>query len=221
VTYPAAGFGWIGIVGTLPGFGRRGIGRATTEACVEFIEASGCASVLDASTSGAPVYERLGFVDHGPTTFYRPSDGGIPPYRGGVRVAPVGPVDVVDCVELDRSAFGTDRERLITAAIEHAPAGAVIARHDGRAVGFAVTQPTLIGPVVARDPEVLHALLASIAGLGRERLCLMVPPEYLHREELGSIGFAPDRSLRHMRRGIEVLAADPSTYAGRVTLGFG
>ena len=67
IAYPDAGFGWIGLVATLPAFQRRGIATAITEFLGRTLAAYGCASVLDASLAGGPVYERMGFADCGVT----------------------------------------------------------------------------------------------------------------------------------------------------------
>ena len=39
-----------------------------TELLSDVLAGHGCASVLDASLAGGPVYERMGFADHGLTT---------------------------------------------------------------------------------------------------------------------------------------------------------
>jgi predicted acetyltransferase len=50
------------IVGTLPEYRRRGIGAAMTQRCVDDGWSYGCTvSALQSSSSGYPVYERLGY----------------------------------------------------------------------------------------------------------------------------------------------------------------
>ncbi|MGZ7087259.1 MAG: GNAT family N-acetyltransferase, partial [Ilumatobacteraceae bacterium] len=67
VAYPDGGFGWIGLVATMPGFERRGIATSITAFLDGVLTGHGCAPVLDASAAGGPVYERMGFADHGLT----------------------------------------------------------------------------------------------------------------------------------------------------------
>src|SRR4051794_27243830 len=68
IAYEEGGFGWIGLVATAPRHQRRGIATIVTERLSAILADHGCASVLDASAAGAPVYERMGFIDHGLTT---------------------------------------------------------------------------------------------------------------------------------------------------------
>ena len=68
IAYSDGGFGWIGLVATAPSHQRRGIATAITEHLSGVVAGHGCASVLDASAAGSPVYERMGFADHGLTT---------------------------------------------------------------------------------------------------------------------------------------------------------
>ena len=67
IAYPDAGFGWIGVIATEPAYERQGIGKRITEHIAAILDGLGCASVLDASLAGEPLYTRMGFVDHGPT----------------------------------------------------------------------------------------------------------------------------------------------------------
>src|SRR5829696_4991256 len=65
IAYPDAGFGWIGLIATEPAHERRGIGQMVTEEAARTLASYGCAAALDASASGAPLYARMGFTDHG------------------------------------------------------------------------------------------------------------------------------------------------------------
>src|SRR4029453_7413990 len=59
--------GWIGGVAVVPTHRRAGLGGALTGAIVEFLEASGVATVLlHATALGRPVYERLRFAAQTP-----------------------------------------------------------------------------------------------------------------------------------------------------------
>jgi ribosomal protein S18 acetylase RimI-like enzyme len=55
--------GYIWNVYVVPDYRRQGIGRALTSCCVEYLREIGCTrAVLNASPSGRPVYESLGFA---------------------------------------------------------------------------------------------------------------------------------------------------------------
>ena len=57
-------FAWLGLMAVDPARQRRGIGQTLVEALVARAQELGSAVVLlDASDAGAPVYERVGFVD--------------------------------------------------------------------------------------------------------------------------------------------------------------
>ncbi len=56
------GVAGVHVVGTLPDYRRRGIGAIMTQRCVEDGFANGCTfSALQSSSSGYPVYERMGY----------------------------------------------------------------------------------------------------------------------------------------------------------------
>ena len=64
--------GWIGALGVEPASRRRGLGRALTEASVDWLRERGARTVLlYATEQGRPVYERLGFVGEGTATAWR------------------------------------------------------------------------------------------------------------------------------------------------------
>jgi Acetyltransferase (GNAT) family. len=66
-----AGIGW---VATLPSARRRGLGALVTSRAVEYAFAHGAElAVLQASPSGRPVYERIGFVTVGLDRIWEPS----------------------------------------------------------------------------------------------------------------------------------------------------
>lgn len=218
VAYADAGFGWVGVIATEPGFGHRGIGRLVTERVVESLAVHGCAPVLDASLAGGPLYERMGFVDHGSTTVVSRE-----PLTGGAALPAITPADVGDVAAFDRDAFGSDRTRLIEVLVREHPGRTAIARgDDGRIQGFAIAQAGVIGPLAAKNDEALERLVTSAASLPWTRppqIC--VPPESRYLDTLHALGWPTARELRHMRRGIDVLPGRGERYAGRVSLGIG
>ena len=83
IAYPDAGFGWIGLIATSPSSQRHGAGRTVTQWAVDHLKSLGCASVLDASLAGAPLYVRMGFDDVGVSVLMEPS---VVPIRSGTEL---------------------------------------------------------------------------------------------------------------------------------------
>lgn len=227
IAYDDAGFGWIGLIGTRPDMGRRGIGTIVTDHLVEVLSSHGCASVLDASAKGRPVYERLGFVDHGPTQVMMRRAAPITPApiapapivtTTTAQVIAVAPADLADLIAYDAASFGARRDRIVPRVVT--AHDTVVARRDGAVVGYAVRRPSILGPVVADDDEVLLALLHAVLD-ARTDVRIDVPWESRHVGTLVAAGFETVRELRNMRLGIGSLPGKRDRIAGQLTLGFG
>jgi GNAT superfamily N-acetyltransferase len=220
VAYHDAGFGWIGLIGTRPDAGRRGIGTLVTAHLVEVLSAHGCASVLDASAAGRPVYERLGFDDHGRTQVMvrraapAPSLAPITSTLASV----VTSEELSDLVGYDAVSFGGRRDRLVP--LVAATHETVVARREGAIVGYAVRRPGYLGPVIADDDEALDALLGAVLD-PRIDVRIDVPWESMHHDALRRAGFETVRDLRNMRLGIATLPGRRDRIAGQLSLGFG
>jgi ribosomal protein S18 acetylase RimI-like enzyme len=163
--------GWVGGVAVVPAHRRAGLGGALTGAILEFLEASGAATVLlHATALGRPVYERLGFVAEaayltlaGPT---RPRAALGPPVRAG-RAA-----DLAAVLALDLAATGEDRRRLLTALW---PAGGLVAG-GGEPLGYHLPSPWRPGgAVVAADPGAGLALLDAVRAAPGDDMAISVP----------------------------------------------
>jgi ribosomal protein S18 acetylase RimI-like enzyme len=219
IAYPEGGFGWVGLVATAPGYQRRGIATAITDVLAEVLASHGCASVLDASLAGGPVYERMGFVDHGPTKVM--AFAGEAPASGS-NSDPLTTGDFDDVVEFDALRFGSPRAALLAKVIEQHPGRVLVSRRKGRVAGYLVAQEGTLGPVLADDSDCLSALVTDSLGLdwlSPPRITL--PPESAHVGTLLTLGFEVRRELRHMRRGIGSLPGRRDCIAGQVSLGEG
>jgi predicted N-acetyltransferase YhbS len=221
IAYRDAGFGWIGLVATEPAFERRGIATMITDALSDVLATFGCASVLDASLKGAPVYERMGFVDHGLTTVMSPGDDGLV-------AAPSTDCEPIDAADLDAIAaydaarFGADRRSLLTVLLDQCPDRAFVVRAGATITGYAVAQEATLAPVVADDAASLEALVAACTVLTWQvPPRINPPPESGHIETLQRLGFERRRELRHMHRGIGALPGRRSCLAAMVSLGEG
>ena len=103
--------GWIGAIVVLAEQRRRGFGRAMTEEVCQRLRSAGCATLsLEATDSGRPMYERMGFrlatcyhqlqADH-------LTEAPTPPE--GSRIRRLEPADLTDVFALDLQATGEDR----------------------------------------------------------------------------------------------------------------
>ena len=221
IAYRDAGFGWIGLVATEPAFERRGIGTAITAALSEILAQHGCASVLDASLKGGPVYERMGFVDHGVTAVMSPGERGLVA-ASSTACEPIGADDVEAIAVYDAARFGADRRQLLGALFAQCPDRAVVVRNGPMITGYAVAQDATLAPVVADDADALEALIAGCAAMPWQvPPRINPPPESSHIEALQRLGFERRRELRHMHRGIGALPGQRSCLAGMVSLGEG
>ena len=219
IAFPEGGFGWVGLVATAPDHQRRGIATAITDVLSDVLADHGCASVLDASLAGGPVYERMGFVDHGPTKVM--AFAADPPAPGSkCDQLMVGDFDEV--VEFDAVRFGAPRSALLAKVIDQHPGRSLVVRRGHRVVGYLVAQEGTLGPVVADGSDALSALIRQSLALdwpSPPRVNL--PPESAHVETLLGLGFEVRRELRHMRRGIGPLPGRRDRIAGQVSLGEG
>jgi hypothetical protein len=220
IAYPDGGFGWVGLVATAPGQERRGIATAITEALSGVLAGHGCASVLDASLVGGSVYERMGFVDHGPTRVM--AFAAEPPASAPTDCDPLRADDFAEVVEFDAARFGSRRSALLARVIEVHLSRALILRRKNRVAGYLVAQQGTLGPVVADDSDSLSALVTASLWLDwASPPRINLPPESAHVETLVRLGFVQLRELRHMRRGIGQLPGRRDCIAGQVSLGEG
>ncbi len=220
VAYPDGGFGWIGLIAVDPSHHRRGIGERLTERVAEMLASMGCAALLDASAAGGPLYERMGFVDHGPTIVMTPSKAllATPPPSDGLN-----PVEVDIIGPFDSAHFGASRERSLQVAVEQSQGRHAMALDGhGRVTGYVIAEQGGIGPLVATSTAAMARLIGYALALPNPvipRLC--VPPGSRFHEWLTDLGFVEARRLRHMRRGVTLIPGDESSIAGRLSLGEG
>jgi predicted N-acetyltransferase YhbS len=218
VNGPAA---WIGTVWVDPGWRRRGVGLALTQAAIEAgEEAGGRTLLLVATEAGRPLYEGLGFEVQ---TWYRmleaPGLGGEP---ADLRVRPFEPADLPAMARLDQAATGEDREHLHRALATSATAR-VLEHVDGALGGFVVRAPWGGGATIApdlTDAEVLlHARRAAVPPDRLVRAGLLAENE-AGLEQLLSSGWVEGWSAPRLIRG-EPLTWQPEAIWGQYNLALG
>jgi ribosomal protein S18 acetylase RimI-like enzyme len=221
VTYPAGRFGWIGLVATAPGFERRGIATTITEYLRGVLSRYGCAAVLDASASGGPLYERMGFLDRGPTKVMVFA-GGETATIDDQECEPLSVDDLDEVVRFDAPRFGAPRRELLAKVLDQHPGRALVLRRRGKVAGFVVAQEATLAPIVTDTSESLISLVTAALQLDWPHPPrISVPPESGHVATLQRLGFELRRELRHMRKGIEVLPGRRESIAAQVSLGEG
>jgi len=142
----------------------RGLGRQLMEAAIAL--AGSRTLRLVATSEGLPLYQKLGFCPTGTIVQHQgPLLQVMPP--GNVR--PAEPLDMLEIIELDRRAFGGNREDLL---LTLAKAGSLAVLANGLGVtGFAALRcfgrGEVIGPVVAANVDDAQSLLAYFMA-GRE-----------------------------------------------------
>lgn len=225
VGYPIGGFGWIGLVATDPDAERRGFGRIVTQALADRLTALGCWSVLDGSAKGAPLYERMGFVDHGESRlFLAPTD--IGPGRGvplGLHNSTIEEIGLTRVSEYDAVAFGADRSSLLRLLGDlFVGRSVVLCGADGRVVGYGIAQDDGIGPVVADDDTTGALIVDSLLRLSWDAApWLIVPPGSLFAPAAESMGFVLQRSLRRQHLGIGTLPGRRELICAQISFGEG
>src|SRR5688572_14781339 len=166
---------WVGMMVVHPDFRGRGIGARLMRMVLDYLREQGVACVkLDATPSGRPLYESLGFVPEGELERWQ----GVTPH--GLEVSPrpphASPLDRL--LTLDQSAYGVDRSRVLELLVTEGPGGPVVVEAvNGDAKGYALARPgrnaTYLGPMVASSAAAAGQLLdGMLARVGGTEVCL-------------------------------------------------
>jgi GNAT superfamily N-acetyltransferase len=222
IGYPEGGYGWIGLVATDPERQGRGLGTMVTRVLVDRLSERGCRPALDGSNAGAPVYERMGFTDHGLSHRYVAGLAPASPLYPGLDVETLKTDDLDAVARYDAHAFGGARKALLRYLIDEFPGRSVVIRRDGRIVGYGVAQDDCIGPVVADDEPTATVLLTSLLALPWSAPpALVMPGTSRYAGPLEAMGFTLERSLRHQRLGIDLLPGQRELICAQTSFGEG
>ncbi|QHC36802.1 GNAT family N-acetyltransferase [Komagataeibacter xylinus] len=123
---------------------------------------------LNATPTGVPLYEKMGFRPCG-IVEQRQSNAAAQPLialPGGVRLRPAGQNDLEAIVACDTQACGMDRRQLVTALL--ATARGVIVDQEGEIAGYAFCRKfgwgMVVGPVMATSTDYAAAMIAYWIG---------------------------------------------------------
>jgi GNAT superfamily N-acetyltransferase len=175
--------GWVGTIWVAPDRRGAGLGRALTQAVIDWLESAGCESlVLVATAEGRRLYERMGFELQ--TTYRILEATGLPAVANqdegagaalgrangdigddvdaaaAVGVRPFEPADLDALASLDAAATGEDRAHLLR-RFANPVSTKVATTADGAVRAFVVRAPWGGGATIAVDQTSAMAILAA------------------------------------------------------------
>ena len=218
-------FTYVGPLGVHSDFQRLGIGFALMEHVLEWLDQQGVKQVvLDASSMGQSIYERLGLVAFDQVNIFQRQSGGLsyqpPP---DVQHLSLQNLDLITAT--DTQAFGTDRSRLLRALLSEYPKRAFILKdEDGNTNGYLFAQDKSICPWVSQNKEQAELLLKAALSLsiGNEPVSVIVPNENSEAAALlQHNGFEKVRVLRHMVKGSKKPAGQRENVYGQTSPSLG
>ena len=202
--------GAVGVMLVASRYGGQGYGRALMERALDSA-GEGVALSLYATSSGRPLYEKLGFKPVRRNTAFRgkfrvskrASKDEVAGTPGIVRVATEE--DLKEIITLDRAMYGADREWAL--ALLPTYAGRIVVFESGEGItGYAAawrTEPYMhVGPLVAADGTAARRLVTDLGEHSAVPIRVNLDPD---RPELPAwaraCGLAPTEHTMFMTRG--------------------
>ena len=218
------GFAWIAMMLVDPAYRGRGVGRRLLEAAMDAVP-SHLAIRLDATPLGRPLYRRYGFEDEAALSRHvidqarlaEPRVARTRPARSAVR--PLTGTDMAIVIEQDRATFGGTRGAVLEWAFRSAPQYAYTVRSDSTergpihyCLGRRGCLFDQIGPVVAGDDDIAHALVsAALGAAGDRRVAVDVfDSRRAFAAAMQADGFVVERSFVRMWRPTDSTAGAPA-----------
>jgi GNAT superfamily N-acetyltransferase len=209
---------WIGMMLVDPDYRRRGLGTRLMQTALEHLQRIGVNSIkLDATPSGRPLYESLGFRPEGLIERWEGTgQAGVKKKRPAWDER-----DHPALYAFDHLAFGADRSSILASLIADSPVAPLVAiAPEGQPEGFALARTGrrafYIGPVAAGSQDTALDLLDEMLGrLAGKRVYLDFNTTFgLDSAVLVDRGLVKQRELTQMAFG-------PATPAGISGLIFG
>jgi GNAT superfamily N-acetyltransferase len=186
---------WIGMMLVHPDFRRRGIASQFIQSCLKHLEQAGipCAR-LDATPTGARVYEKLGFVPEWEIRRWQrePRSDDLQP---AVNLSSL----TSDHLTLDYLAFGADRTELLNRLRSDSHLVRAKAAYGMLRSGHLADY---LGPVVAASVDQAAFVIEQLCEVTNRKIFWDVPVPNAAAVSLArSLGFKPCRDLLRMRKG--------------------
>jgi len=197
---------WIGMMLVLPEYRRRGIASQLMQKGIDYLRDRGVTCVkLDATPSGQPLYERLGFHEEWGFQRWEREGENVPDF------SPDGDLSA-QLVAMDEGAFGADRSCWLVSVASDCRVFTLQST-------FGMLRPgsvaTYLGPVVSEDPLEVASIVGEMLSIAKGRVFWDIPTGHGLSEQLAAkYGFRPVRQLMRMWRG-------DANVAGRPELQFG
>jgi GNAT superfamily N-acetyltransferase len=217
------GFAWIAMMLVDPAYRGRGIGRRLLEAAMDAVPAN-LPIRLDATPLGRPLYRQYGFQDEAALSRYvvdrdvaNLPDAGVP---AAIRRLTRDDLELV--IAQDHETFGGARDTLLEWMLRGAPQYACATCSDDGRIHYCLGRQgrvfDQIGPVIAGDEDIAHALVkAALASTGDRRVAMDVYDRHrAFAAMLGDNRFAFERPLFRMCRAAASGACDRSIVPGGV-----
>ena len=209
-TLPYGEFAWISMLLVAGDQRRRNLGTRLLQRCIDALREQRRVALLDATPAGRPLYRALGFQETwGYHRLARGSATPMPENAGTANdtiIRPIADADWPALCAYDAACFGADRSALLQWLRGRLPAVELVAERHGRVTGLLLGRngrmASQIGPLVAEDDDVAHALLARA-------LSAVEGPVYVDfadsktalRAWLAECGFTAQRPLTRMLLG--------------------
>lgn len=218
-------FAYIGLMSVHPSMQHKGVGKLLFAQLLAWLEGRQCPTILlDASSSGAPLYYQAGFIAEDATVVLHqtqpsPLSAQLPP---GVSI--LTDEDFPALVAFDTPHFGSDRGELLASFRARAPERVLITRDEqGHITGYLIAQANTIGPWITRTAEDAERLLLHALALPFKKKPGMFVSAHNSAalQLLTRYGFSQQRTLSHMRKGIPIQRNRQTTLYGQASLGWG
>lgn len=217
-------YAYVGLMGIHQDFQRQGLGLALMEHLLTWMEEQKVPLVkLDASPSGQPLYEKLGFVPLEEVYVFQRSKSQLDGQRPkGIQLIMPQHLDLV--TTSDTRAFGADRSRLLGALLELYPERAFLTQDEHKKVtGYLIAQPKRIGPWIMNESGDSEPLLCQALSLPfKGTVSVVTPAENINAVSLlQRFGFQITRVNRHMAYGPSPAKGQREKVYAQTSLSFG
>jgi GNAT superfamily N-acetyltransferase len=207
---PHGDFAWVSMVLVAGEQRRHGLGTELLKRCIAVLREEGRVPVLDATPAGRPIYRSLGFQET--WGFHRlvlKKAARMPREArsgDGLTVRPITDADWPELCAFDAAAFGANRNVLLKRLRGRLPEAELIAHRQGRLAGFLLGRngrsASQVGPLIAEDDSVAHALLAhALPAVDGQIYVDFADSKIALRAWLGQCGFEEQRPLTRMVLG--------------------